>query len=129
MFLPRALPLTSRKHWIAFAAAQEGELVVDEGAVRPLTERGKSLLAAGVKEVRGEFPKGGAVKVLGPGDCILGVGLCNYSSEDLDAIKGLHSDEIAGRLGRKEADTVIHRDNLVVFDLAEEESLACLLNN
>ncbi|KMY67441.1 gamma-glutamyl kinase [Desulfocarbo indianensis] len=129
LFLPRPTPLNSRKHWIAFAAAGGGEVVVDEGAVRPLVERGKSLLAAGVREVRGEFPEGSAVKVLGPGDCILGVGLSNYASRDLRQVMGLRSAEIAGRLGREQADEVIHRDNLVVFDLDEEESVACLLNS
>lgn len=129
LFLPRLTPLTSRKHWIAFAAAGGGEVVVDEGAVRPLVEKGKSLLAAGVREVRGEFKPGSAVKVLGPGDCILGVGLCNYASDDLRSVMGLRSDQILRRLGRDHADEVIHRDNLVVFDLDEEESVACLLSS
>lgn len=129
LFLPRSSRLTSRKHWIAFAAEGHGEVVVDEGAVRPLVERGKSLLAAGVREVRGDFNPGSAVKVLGPGDCILGVGLCNYSSGELRNVMGLRSEQIAQRLERNQADEVIHRDNLVVFDLDEEESVACLLNN
>jgi glutamate 5-kinase len=86
-------------------------------------------LAAGVREVRGGFEAGAAVKVLGPGDCILGVGIVNYPSADIERIKGLHSDQIAQRLGRKDHYEVIHRDNLVVFGLEEEESLACLLNN
>lgn len=129
LFMPRSAPLNSRKHWIAFAAAGGGEVVVDEGAVTPLVERGKSLLAAGVREVRGDFNPGSAVKVLGPGDCILGVGLCNYSSGDLRSVMGLRSEQIAQRLEREQADEVIHRDNLVVFDLDEEESVACLLSS
>jgi glutamate 5-kinase len=129
LFLPRAAPLTSRKHWIAFAAQGSGEVVVDEGAVRPLVEGGKSLLAAGVREVRGEFPAGSAVKVLGPGGAILGVGLCNYASSQLEAIKGMRSGEVRRCLGAECRDEVIHRDNLVVFDLEEEESVACLLSS
>ncbi len=129
LFLPRTAPLKSRKHWIAFTAAQGGELLVDEGAVKPLTEGGKSLLAAGVREVRGDFESGGAVRVLGPGECILGVGISNYSSAELEAVKGLRSGEIRKRLGAGAPDEVIHRDNLVVFGLDEEESVACLLNS
>jgi glutamate 5-kinase len=128
LFRPRSAPLTSRKHWIAFAAAQAGEILVDEGAVRPLLEKGKSLLAAGIRQVRGDFAAGQAVRVLGPGEVILGVGLCAYSSEDLSKIKGLRSDQIEACLGHKDSDEVIHRDNLVVFTLAEEEEVACLLN-
>lgn len=128
LFQPRSARLTSRKHWIAFAAAQAGEIVVDEGAVRPLVERGKSLLAAGVRQLRGDFAAGQAVRVIGPGGVILGVGLTAYSSEDLGKIKGLRSDQIEARLGHKDSDEVIHRDDLVVFDLEEEEEVACLLN-
>ncbi|KIX11364.1 glutamate 5-kinase [Dethiosulfatarculus sandiegensis] len=129
LFLPRAFKLTSRKHWIAFTASRQGELLVDKGAVPPLTEYGKSLLPAGITEVRGDFQAGQAVKVLGPDDSVLGVGLSNYSSREVDAIKGLHSNEIAEKLGHDAPEEVIHRDNLVVFDQEEEESVACLLNN
>ena len=66
LFLPHADPLTRRKAWIAFDSEPGGELVVDEGAVRPLCEKGKSLLAAGVRAVRGTFAAGAAVRVLGP---------------------------------------------------------------
>lgn len=128
LFLPHHRTLSSRKHWIAFAASQGGEVVVDEGAVRPLLEGGKSLLAAGVRQVRGDFAAGQAVKVLGPGEAVLGVGLSAYSSDDLRKIMGLRSHQIAACLGYKDSDEVIHRDNLVVFDLEEEEEVACLLN-
>lgn len=128
LFLPHHRTLSSRKHWIAFAASQGGEVVVDEGAVRPLLEGGKSLLAAGVRQVHGDFAAGQAVKVLGPGEAVLGVGLSAYSSDDLRKIMGLRSHQIAACLGYKDSDEVIHRDNLVVFDLEEEEEVACLLN-
>ncbi|MBU1154416.1 MAG: glutamate 5-kinase, partial [Proteobacteria bacterium] len=129
LFLPHAERLTRRKAWIAFDSDAGGELVVDEGAVRPLCEGGKSLLAAGIRQVRGDFLGGAAVRVVGPGEVVLGVGLTNYSSEELGLIKGLRSQEIESRLGYKDYDEVIHRDNLVVFDLEDEESVACLLSS
>jgi glutamate 5-kinase len=79
--------------------------------------------------VRGRFSQGQAVRVLGPGGVVLGVGLCNYASAELEKIKGLRSGEIQARLGYKDFDEVIHRDNLVVFDLEDEESVACLLSS
>ena len=129
LFLPHDDPLTRRKAWIAFDSEPVGELVVDEGAVRPLCEGGKSLLAAGVRAVRGDFLAGAAVRVLGPGSTVIGVGLSNYASEELQQIKGLRSGEIQGRLGYKDYDEVIHRDNLVMFNLEDEESVACLLSS
>ncbi len=131
LFLPRTTRLSSRKHWIAFAACQNqtGEVVVDQGAVGPITRGGKSLLAAGVMGVRGKFGPGGAVKVVAPDGHTLAVGLSNYSSGDLEQIMGLHSNEIEDLLGQKFFGEVIHRDNLVVFGPDEGESLECLLNN
>jgi len=57
------------------------------------------------------------------------VGLSNYASAELEQIKGLHSGEIEARLGYKDYDEVIHRDNLVMFNLEDEESVACLLSS
>ncbi|WP_449246372.1 glutamate 5-kinase [Desulfarculus baarsii] len=130
-FLARSHPLSSRKHWIAFTACQNqtGVVVVDQGAVAPLSAGGKSLLAAGVSAVRGRFGPGAAVKVVGPDGRTIGVGLCNYSSADLEKIKGLRSGEIERSLGHKDFDEVIHRDNLVVFGPDEKESVECLLSN
>ena len=128
LFLPRVHALSSKKHWIAFTAIHHGEIVVDEGAVKPIVEGGKSLLAAGVVEVRGSFQEGEAVRVLGPGNCILGVGLVNYGSDQMEAIKGLKSSQIVNNQTNREPGEVIHRDNFAVFDLGEEESLACLMN-
>jgi glutamate 5-kinase len=96
---PRISQLGSRKHWIAFTAMQDGDVVVDEGAVQPLTAGGKSLLAVGIREVHGEFPHGGTLKIYGPGETLLGVGISNYSSRDLRRIKGLQSDRDQGGAG------------------------------
>jgi glutamate 5-kinase len=43
------------------------------------------------------------------------VGLANYSSAEVEKIKGLHTDSIADILGFKESDEVVHRDNLVLL--------------
>jgi glutamate 5-kinase len=60
----------------------------------------------------------------------LGIGLVNFDSGELTAIKGLRTDEIAARLGHADHHPeVIHRDNLVVFGLDEEEEVACLLKS
>ena len=48
---PGASRLPARKLWIAFALGASGSLAVDEGARVALTERGRSLLAAGVTGV------------------------------------------------------------------------------
>jgi len=55
----------------------------------------------------------------------LAVGMVNYHSGDIRAIMGAKSSEIAGRLGFKHDDEVIHRDNLVLADQIEEDEALC----
>ena len=44
----------------------------------------------------------------------IGVGLINYSSEDIARIKGLKRSEVAEALGDAHYPEVIHRDNLLI---------------
>ncbi|MBU1172620.1 MAG: glutamate 5-kinase [Proteobacteria bacterium] len=110
-FAPKNQRLASRKSWIAFNAKPAGVLVVDEGAKHALLKGGKSLLPSGVTTVRGDFKMGSPVELRGPGDTVIGMGLVNYSSLEIDVIKGLKTDKIKENLGYKEYDEVIHRDN------------------
>ena len=48
------------------------------------------------------------------GEHAIGVGLTNYSSEELDRIKGLRRVEVAAALGNAHYPEVIHRDNLLI---------------
>lgn len=107
--------LCHRKRWIAFGRRTAGTLFVDEGAKTALVRGGKSLLAAGVTRVEGAFGEGAAVKIAGPRGIEIARGLVNYSSDDIERIKGLKSREIREALGHQDFDEVIHRNNLVVL--------------
>jgi glutamate 5-kinase len=113
-FSPRNERLASRKSWIAFNAKPSGVLVVDDGACSAILAGGKSLLPSGIKQVQGEFPMGSPVQIRDMKDHVIAMGLVNYSSPDIDAIKGLKTSQIKECLGHKEYDEVIHRDNLAV---------------
>lgn len=113
-FIVGGRPIGARKHWIATTVAPQGELVLDEGAVRALVERGKSLLPSGVVEVRGEFGLGDAVCLLDSGGREVGRGLVEYPADDLRRIAGRQSSEIEEILGYKYYDHVMRRDDLVV---------------
>lgn len=104
----------SRKLWIAFAPAATGRLVVDEGAVRALVERGSSLLAAGILEAEGDFSAGDAVDVVGPDRRVVARGLVAYDRDDVLRLRGRSSREVLGELGPGYRRAVIHRDKLVV---------------
>ncbi|MFO7785955.1 MAG: glutamate 5-kinase [Thermodesulfobacteriota bacterium] len=127
LFLPRDIPLRSRKHWIAFTKAPRGVLVIDEGAENAILGNGKSLLPSGVREVQGRFSLGDKVAVVDGSGHELAVGMVNYHSGDIRKIMGLKSHDIEGALGFKHEDEVIHRDNLVVTRELEEEDGVCRL--
>lgn len=114
-FVPSRSALSHRKRWIAFGRTSKGMLEVDDGAREAVLKKGRSLLAAGIRSVDGAFDVGAAVRIKDRTGHILAVGLVNYSSDDINRIKGCKSSEIARLLGRKDFDEVIHRDNLVVL--------------
>ena len=112
--MPR-LEAEHRKRWIAFGRAAKGALCVDGGACDALLHKGTSLLAVGVLAVEGAFEMGEAVSVQDDAGNALAQGLSNYSSQEVDLIKGCRSTEIESILGYKDYDEVIHRDNLVIL--------------
>ncbi len=73
------------------------------------------MLAAGIKVVEGEFESQETVQLCDRNGNEIARGLVNYNSEDLQKIRGCHSRDIAGILGYAGAETVIHRDNLVLI--------------
>jgi len=79
-----------------------------------LTERGKSLLPAGITKVDGLFEAGDPVAVDGPDGARLGVGLTNYGAADLARIMGRKSAEIEKILGMAPYPEAIHRDNMSI---------------
>ena len=102
------------KRWLGFTAQTKGRISLDAGARKALLEQGRSLLAAGITNVQGEFQKGDVVALCDSEGTIVARGLSNYSSADVERIKGLRSDRIAQVLGKRPYEEVIHRDNLAI---------------
>lgn len=113
-FMPGKEKLASRKCWIAYTLKPKGELIIDKGAADALLKRGKSLLPSGITEICGNFGIGAPVAMKECNSKILGVGLVNYSADEIRKISGLKSSQIKKRLGEKPYDEVIHRDNMVI---------------
>lgn len=113
-FEPQPRPETARKRWIAYGLVPMGTITLDQGAVRAICQGGKSLLPAGICQIEGEFQDGEAVQVLDDTGQEIARGIVNYSSLELQKIKGVRSTQILEILGYQGEDTVIHRDNLVL---------------
>jgi glutamate 5-kinase len=88
---------------------------VDLGAHEALAQKKKSLLPSGLREVRGTFGVGDCVRCLNLEGREFARGLSNYSSQELNRIKGLHTSKIEKVLGYKAYDEVIHRVDLVLL--------------
>jgi len=114
-FLPASSKLESRKRWMLSGLSTRGKLVVDSGAALALRKQKRSLLSAGIKQVEGKFQRGDIVNIYDSQGFRLGCGITNYSSADIDIIKGAHSRKIANLLGYNYGSEVVHRNNLVVL--------------
>ncbi len=113
-FEPQPRTDSARKRWIAHSLVPSGKLYLDSGAVAAIRQSGKSLLAAGITRIEGNFHSLEAVQLCDSNGLEIARGLVNYSSTELQKIRGRKSDEIPVVLGYIGADTVVHRDNLVL---------------
>lgn len=112
LFTARTDPKAARKHWIA-SMKPRGVVVVDAGAVAAL-QSGKSLLPAGVADLRGDFGRGDPVDIQGPDGTHLGAGLSRYAIDEARAIRGKRSDQIEQVLGYPGRAALIHRDDMAL---------------
>ena len=111
-FLPKISKLDARKKWIISSVSPKGEVVIDDGATKALSN-GKSLLAAGITKVSGKFKKGDHIKILDKKNSECARGLSSFSSDEILRIMGCHSREIEKILGYVSKSEVIHKDDMV----------------
>jgi len=105
----------AQDRWLAWGAEPKAGVAVDEGAQKALLEGGKSLLASGVKSVRGHWDAGEVIRIENGSGREIARGVCGYSSSETDRIKGLKTPEAGAVLGRK-APELVHRDHLVLME-------------
>jgi glutamate 5-kinase len=108
-FHPNPHQETARRLWIAFAQPPKGTVVVDNGARNAVVTHKRSLLPAGVVDVKGRFDAGDTVDVAERNGSVFARGLIRYGAEELQNARGKPTVEFAGR-------EVIHRDQLIVLE-------------
>ena len=111
-FVSKITKLHARKKWIISSISPKGELIIDDGAKKALTN-GKSLLAAGIKKVSGKFNKGDHIKILDIKNKECARGLSSFSSDEIIKIIGCHSNQIEKILGYVSKSEVVHKDDMV----------------
>ena len=100
------------KRWIAYSASVKGQIIVNEGARKAIL-KGSSLLPVGVTKVVGHFKGGDVVGIVSEDNNIeFAKGNPNYTSDELNMIKGLKATEIMKKLGYTKYREVIGRKKI-----------------
>jgi len=94
-------PASAFRLWLQHAKPSVCTLVIDEGAHGAISREGRSLLAVGIVECRGDFAEGDAVELVSAGGAPVGKGLAGASAADLR--------------GRPRDLEAVHRDRLVLY--------------
>jgi glutamate 5-kinase len=115
MFHPTGRRRPTRLLWLAHATEPKGSLVLDDGAVRAVVERRASLLPAGITGVTGSFVGGDPVDLVDAQGVAVARGLVNYDSDELPALVGRSTRDLAKELGSSYEREVVHRDDLVLL--------------
>lgn len=116
-FFKPQTPMSAVKRWIAYGAAVKGQIHVNEGAKKAILE-GSSLLPVGVVRVVGNFSVGDVVSIVDETGADFAKGNPNFSSGELNLIKGLQVTEVRKKLGADKPKEVIEHRNI---HLLEEE--------
>jgi glutamate 5-kinase len=115
LFHPTGRRRPTRLLWLAHATEGKGRIVLDDGAVRALTERRASLLPAGITAVHGRFVGGDPVDLVDATGATVARGLVNYDSDELPGLLGRSTHDLAAALGSSYEREVVHRDDLVLL--------------
>lgn len=102
------------KGWLLSTAKSQASIRVDAGAYQAIL-KGASILPKGIVSVSGNFTRGDCISVKYQRK-IFAVGLSQYSSRDIDKIKGKDAGDIEAILGNCPSKVVIHRNHLALGD-------------
>lgn len=115
LFHPTGQRAPTRLLWLGHAATARGALHLDEGAAIAVTQRGSSLLPAGIVSVSGDFLAGDPVDLIDQNGHTIARGLVNFDASELPGLLGRSTRDLAAELGPAYEREVVHRDDLVLL--------------
>ena len=98
-FIPQKSNFKARQKWLAGGSITIGNIIVDAGAAKALSNR-KSLLTVGIKEIEGNFAAGEVVQLMNEMQEIIGVAKVKLDAKDMrnqiaqKNIVAAHADDI-----------------------------------
>jgi glutamate 5-kinase len=114
-WFPARRRVGARRRWIAFATRPQGVLVIDAGALEALSHRGASLLAAGIRQVKGTFRRGDVVELRTEDGRVAGRGITFCDSDTARRWSAGERPE-----GIRNHHALVHRDHLVLEEWTAE---------
>ncbi|MFA7266214.1 MAG: glutamate 5-kinase [Candidatus Nanopelagicales bacterium] len=114
LFHPSGRRRPSRLLWLEHGSEAQGQITLDDGAVRALTTRKASLLPAGIIGVTGTFEVGDPIELVAADGAVIGRGIVSFDSSELPALMGRSTKDLAAELGAGYEREVVHRDDLVI---------------
>lgn len=115
LFKAKKKGISSREHWMIFKANSLGEIIVDDGCKNALLDKKVSILAKGIVKVNGSFLANTVIDIKDLNNNVIAKGICNYSSIEIDEIKGLSTDIIKEKLIDFKKKEIIHANDLVIM--------------
>src|SRR5262249_59809012 len=106
---PAGARLPARRFWLRHAASAAGRLQLDDGAVSAVVHRRRSLLAAGITSVEGDFEAGDVVELIDRSGIVVARGMVGFDAAELPDLIGRSTHDLPPDLRRE----VIHADDLV----------------
>ncbi len=108
-FTPTGVRLSARRFWLRHAAGAAGRLHLDDGAVSAVVHRRRSLLAAGITGVEGDFEAGDVVELIDGRGVLVARGMVGFDAAELPELIGRSTRDLPPELRRE----VVHADDLV----------------
>ena len=106
----------AKKHWLKHTLKSHGQLLLDNGAVNAVKNKGASLLPSGILSIKGEFLAGESIDIIdAKTKTVIAKGICQYNFQDLLRIKGKNSEKIESILGFCPSKVIVHRDDMVIM--------------
>ncbi|GAB3756224.1 glutamate 5-kinase [Zhihengliuella somnathii] len=115
-FSARGVRRSARMLWLEHLADAGGQLVLDAGAVKAIASGKKSLLPAGITAVQGTFDAGDVVELTDKRGKVIARGVVNFDNDELPAMIGKSTRELAKKQGKRYGRSVVHVDDMVVVD-------------
>ena len=113
-FKPKISNLDARKKWRISSLSSSAKIYIDQGASKAL-KSGKSLLPAGIIKIIGNFKKGDNILIVDANNIDVARALSSFTSEEINKIKGLQSNQIENILGYASKSEIVHKDDIVIL--------------